>query len=497
MTSAPPLAILPPRRRPAVPRRAAERGSLLVVAMILTVVIGISLASYIQLGKTSLKISNRALYNNAAMNLAENGLEEAMYSINRKVANSTYSWSDDGWTPLTSPANAARRRWRNIRFDQAASGEAGDPNLARGEVRVIVYNYDGTGSPRIVARSLITLGEGFESGGAIEKWVSVQVRRTSKFANGLVAKETITFSGNNATVDSWNSDPDNDPSTAAIKFSNAVRKDNGTVGSISVSVNSVAVQNADIFGFAATGGALPTVGAQGRVGTFTTPVGTMDMSRVSTDFTANFDPVPQPTGGTPLGNIGPMTLGAATTTTVYSGTKVVLSGGPGSNLVIKGNVTLYLTGSDAISVTGNGGIVIEPGASLSIYAAGSIKIGGNGVLNGGNTTASANQPINFQLWGTSTDTATKQDIQVAGNGVLSGIVYAPNGSVKINGNGDVMGSVVANDITVVGNAAFHYDESLGNFGGGNPFRVTRWNELTTPADKSPYLTDLDFPPSSP
>ena len=61
----------------------AERGSLLIVAMLLCAVIGISLASYIQLGRSSLVISNRALYNNAAMNLAENGLEEAMYSVNQ------------------------------------------------------------------------------------------------------------------------------------------------------------------------------------------------------------------------------------------------------------------------------------------------------------------------------------------------------------------------------------------------------------------------------
>ena len=91
---------LSPARPPSAPGsrpRAQNRGSLLIVAMILTAVIGISLVSYIRLGRTSLTISNRALYNNAAMNLAENGLEEAMYSINRMVSDSSYSWSGDGW----------------------------------------------------------------------------------------------------------------------------------------------------------------------------------------------------------------------------------------------------------------------------------------------------------------------------------------------------------------------------------------------------------------
>lgn len=459
------------------------RGSLLIVAMILTAVIGISLVSYIRLGRTSQTISNRALYNNAAMNLAENGLEEAMYSINKAVADSTYSWSGDGWTIL---GTSARRKWTGAQFDQNATGE----------VRVFVTHFAGGGSPRIISRALVTLGGGAAAGTAIEKWVIVQLSRTSKFANGLVAKETITFSGNNATVDSWNSDPDKNPTTAAIPYSVGVRHDKGSVGSVSVAVSAIAVQNADIFGYAATGGSLPSVGSQGRVGTFTTALGTMDMTRVSTDFTASFDPVALPAGGVWVASsIGVGELGDDSTTTVWRANNITLGGGPGSNLVIKGNVTIYLdagAGSPAISMTGNGGININPGATLTIYTAGDVKIAGNGLLNGGSTTATANQPANFQLYGTSTSTTAKQDIQIAGNGVLSGIVYAPNGSVKINGNGDVLGSCVANDITVVGNAAFHYDESLGDLGGGNPFRVTNWNEITTAPDRTLLYSLMNF-----
>ena len=85
-----------------------------------------------------------------------------------------------------------------------------------------------------------------------------------------------------------------------------------------------------------------------------------------------------------------------------------------------------------------------------------------------------------------------QDIQIAGNGVLSALVYAPQGSVKINGNGDVCGSVIANDITLVGNAAFHYDESLAEMDGGNPFRISRWQELTSAADRATYSADLTW-----
>ena len=51
---------------------------------------------------------------------------------------------------------------------------------------------------------------------------------------------------------------------------------------------------------------------------------------------------------------------------------------------------------------------------------------------------------------------------------------------------------VANDITLVGNANFHYDESLANFGVGNPFRVSIWRELTSAAQRNTVAGQLSF-----
>lgn len=460
-----------------------ERGSLLIVAMILTAVIGISLVSYLNLGRTTMVTSNRALYNNAAMNLTENGLEEAMYSLNKAVSDSTYSWTASGWTACGSGNINARRRLPSdsttYSFDQNTTGY----------VRAYVYNYNGGGAPMIVARSVVTLGGATQR--TMEKWVKVQLRTTSKFANGLVAKNSLRFNGNNASVDSWDSKSDTATTADDIKYSAGVRDDNGSIGSVSVAVGAVGVNNADIWGFAATGAGLPSVGAQGLIGPFGTSTGTMDMSHVSSDFTASFDPVTAPTTGlAAIGAIGssdlPGSLGATGTTTAFTLPSITGNGGATNVLTIKGNVTLVLTntaGATALSLTGNASIYIEPGASLKIYTAGDIALGGNGVSNGGTaagaTISNANNPSNFQIWGTST---TTQTIGIAGNGALSAIVYAPNANVTINGNGDVEGSVVANNITLTGNASFHYDESLARFGGGNPYRVASWRELTQEDD---------------
>lgn len=465
-----------------------ERGSALIVAMIMCAVIGISIVSYINLGRLTMTVSNRALYSNAAMNLAENGLEEAMYSLNKAVVDTTYVWTDHYWVATGSGNVNARRKLPpsgTYTFDQNATGS----------VRVYVYNYLGTVAPKIVARSTVTLGGAVSR--PIEKWVYVQLRKTSKFSNGLVAKNSLRFNGNNASVDSWNSYSDTPATADDVKYSVGVRDDNGSIGSISVAVGAVGVNNADIWGYAATGAGLPSVGSNGLIGPFGTSAGTMDMTHVSSDFTASFDPVTAPTSGyTAIAAIGssalPTTLGTAGSTMIYSLPSITGNGGATNVLTIEGDVTLILTntaGSTALSLTGNASIAIAPGAKLKIYTAGDIALGGNGVANGGTTAATANNPIDFQIWGTST---TTQNIAVAGNGALSGVIYAPNADVTINGNGDVMGSVVANNITLTGNALFHYDESLGNYGGGNPYRVSQWKELTREADRNTYSADLSW-----
>jgi Tfp pilus assembly protein PilX len=487
----------------------SERGSLLIVAMIMCAVIGISIASYIRLGLQSQKISNRALYNNGAMNIAEQGMEEAMYSINQMVNDATYTWP--GWTSANGGADM-QRKWTGYTFDQNSTGVA----------RVYVQHYDGTIAPTIIARSTVTLGGA--SSAPIEKWIKVTLAMTSKFANGLVAKNNITFSGSNASVDSWNSDPDNNAATTAIKYSSTTRDDNGTVGSISVAVNSVGVNNADIWGYVATGGSPASVGPNGLVGPWGTANGTIAAGHSSTDFAASFDAVTFPTSVTVSGTTTPITytpMGTINGTSSSdslpgdSGASPAADGKyyieapainfnnqtlnieAGKTVVLKLTNTGTTASSAAISVGGGSGVIsLASGAKLIVYTEGKIDIGGKGISNGVDSNSDGvisssemSQPVNFQIWGTKT--SGTQPIDIAGNGALSAIVYAPQGSVKINGNGDVAGSIVANDITVVGNAAFHYDESLGNFG-GNPFRVAAWTELTSASDRATYASYLSF-----
>ncbi len=444
------------RPRQSLPR-ASEKGSILIVSLILCAVIGISLGSYLSLSKTSLKLANRSFYNTSALNLAETGVEEALWCFNQVTAGVAVNTAWDGWTRT---GNIAKRPYTDFTLSGGASVQ----------VRILVRDYNPIANerPRIFSEATVTLPT---EGRTLTKVVAVDLRRRSRFAMGLVAKNQITFNGNTCEVDSWNSqfNDDGTPRGTPVKYSAAVKHPSGSVGSTSVAVGSVAINNADIFGFASVGGSSSSgisVGSQGKItGDFFATGGTVDTTRVATDFTANFDEVTNPTSAIDIGGVG-ATLGGVGVTATYR-----YSGMITSSFTVKGNITLILTGGgDVIKMNGGGDtLTLDTGATLTIYTAGNIKLTGGGVVN------PSSQASTLQIYGTN---PTFQDIDVGGGAEFTGVIYAPTANIKIHGNPHVMGSIVGNNITVVGTAKFHYDEALGNFGGSNPFGIVKWLEIT-------------------
>ncbi|MDD2764523.1 MAG: hypothetical protein PHE83_11170 [Opitutaceae bacterium] len=480
-----------------------QRGSVLLTALLLSAIIAISLVSYLQITMNSRKLAQRSFYANAAMNLVDTGVEQALWSLNQG------NWTGAGFTAVDATHWQATFPTSSTYF-QLMQG-------VRGQVKVWV-DQSNANRPHAVAKAIITLGDGSE----LVKEAEVYMRKRSYFANGLVAKNSITFSGNNAAVDSWNSDPDNNPGTAAVPYSSGVAHDNGQIGSTSVQVDSISVSNADIYGYAAIGTSDLTgisVGPQGSVGPYGTANGDIDATHVTYDFTTSFPDATAPTtsgytlpaitGATTLPRAGD--LPAADGGYYYSVPSISLSGS-GATLSIGGssaNVVIVVTNTTGttVSTTGHGGIAIATDSSLALYTSGNVAIAGNGVVNGtftsdnnGNlTSGTPNQPASFAVYGTrsSADAATNglQDIKIAGNGILSGIVYAPNASLEMKGGGNsgqVLGAAVANTVTVTGNSVFHYDESLADASSSNLWGLSKWRELASAADRNAYTSQLNF-----
>ena len=478
-----------------------------MTVLLLTGGLMVMIASYHSLVMHNLRSSNRSYHASAAMNLAESGLEEGMYAINRRRAGDATAYN--GWT---ISGNVATREFANV-FTVGTSSST--------LVKVAVSNYNlipnPTNLPKIKVQAILGMPNGMPS---VEKWVEIALEAPSTSApdapsmrfRGLVAKQAIIFKGNNATVDSWNSDPGR-TGTMTHTYNSTTKNDEGFVGSIAVAVDQVLVNNADIKGYVATQrdtNMTNNVGSNGSILADDSPSGTkIDSRRVSTGFHADLPAASAPTVTyTDLFAVSdsvslPRTGDAYVTSSVkkiiggvevtvpvktyyyktrdisltnkvltVSSDKVVINVAHGSNVDIGG---------------GSGAIDINSGAALEVYASGNFKVAGNGIANGGTTAGTAQPPVDFKLWGTST---TSQTIDIKGNGVLSGIVYAPNGEIFINGIGDVMGAIVGNNITAVGNAAFHYDESLGQLAFGTPadsgdsaLVVTLWRELLTAPEK--------------
>jgi hypothetical protein len=462
--------------------------------MLLAAIIGISLVSYIKLSNNSLRQAHRTFYSNSAMNLAEIGLEEAIACFNQidNVATPNLAWTGTNWgTPNTTPYNATTSPNTPYVTGRFTGFDVG-PNTT-GSVQVYVQHHEGSAAqnPIIVAKSTITLPDGQP----ISKYIEVTLRKRSLFANGLVARENVTWVGQ-PMADSYDSHADT--KSPADAYNPANRTANVVVGSIS---GNIGLAGGEVWGYAKTGefGTI-TGGSVHPLGTTTD-----DPTRRTNDFNATF---PEPTVPNPNSsdlnivttNINtPTTLPAAGDKSVTVAGKEVFyykfNSGKGVNtagselLTIQANKNVVFlmqdhSGVDAITTTGTSGIKINAGASLNVYTNGNIKIAGSGMAN------SNNNPASFMVWGTNT---TSQTVDISGNGQLNAVVYAPNATVDLNGGGAsglMCGAVVAKTIKMNGGTEFHYDDALGRLTTGNPYGISKWRELQSATERAAYEAKL-------
>lgn len=488
------------------PLRAA-RGSVLITALILTIAVGMVLASHLSLSRQALKTSNRTVYTTAAVGLAETGLEQAMWALNAAGRGESGAW--DGWT--VSGGDASRD------FDGFSFGAG-----ASGNVRVRVIGHTGD-TPEIVARATVTLAT---DGPEIEKWLKLTVANAagatapnparSLFAYGLLARESL-YANGGAWFDSWPSDPDNDPSTPAVPWSQAVARDNTKLAVAATTNGAMWIDGADVYGTVAVGAGtaagLKMKDWDGQIG----PRGSSFSGKyrvvpgtVSVDFGATYETVNEPADPTvrapyvlPRSVSGPPwylsaeSLGTTGETTVLQMNKLTVEGA--ATLTIKGDVTLFLppSGAETMKVAGSGKILLEDNATLTIYTPGNINVSGAGIANSG-------APARVQIWSTRNGT-TGQTISLAGSASLNAVIYAPDAALTLPGHTDFCGAAVVRTARLTGSGAFHYDESLQFFSGGGSrpdangsdavggvLAIEKFEELTTPQSRAPYLATLGF-----
>lgn len=460
----------------------SPRGSILIVALLLSAIISVSLVSYLQLSNTTLKIASRSFLSNSSTYLSESGIELAMACLTDYQVNGVgldIAWPTAIWTK-DKAAHTAKATFPTASpyyFPLGAN--------ATGVIKVCVQNHDLAGDPVIVAKSVITPASG--GGPVITKYLKITLARRSRFTNGLVAQDSITWVGR-PEADSWNSAA----ASPAVAYSAPIRTANCTVGCVdgNISLGS----GGQVYGYAKTGASGVTSGGSVH------GLGTIihDSNRVTQDFSANFPVIirPVPFVSTTLSAVpialpkttAPADIAAADGRYYYSWPSTL--GAINNDLRISGNITITMIGrpgADAIGLTGSKTLTIMTGASLILYTDGHISAFGNGIAN--SSTAEK-----FQIYGTAT-AAQFQRIVVGGNGNLIAAIYAPNAAVELKGggsSGNVMGAVVAKTISMNGGTNFHYDEALASLTAGGGYRTSQWKELQSAAERAPYVTLLNF-----
>ena len=456
--------------------RCQERGSALMISMLIVALLGVSLGSYLALVSSQNHSVARSLAWASAVPAAEAGVEDALTHISR---NGLANLGADGWV--------LRDGW----YQKCGNLGGGFAYVAR------IQPVD---PPVIVATGIVPTPLGPNSIGTTEAEIitaaldqrsfvrrSVRVhtfRERSFFAKGIVAKGEINLNGNNVTADSFDSE---DPAYLRFEASNngsyhadnPANRDNGDVATNSGLIGALSTGNANILGSVATGaGGGVDIGPNGVVGDQAWHDANnkgIQPDRYSSDMNVSFPDVEVPftTGTWPDEKI---TVDGVTYDYVLDGGEggdFVLSSLSGSVLV-RGTARLYV--SQLLDIKGSG-ITMDEGASLRLYSgATTAAITGNMGVNVGGLAK------NLQYFGLPSNTTVK----IAGNGEFVGVIYAPNAHLHLAGGGndelDFIGASISASVQVGGKFQFHYDEALARLDDeSRGYLPNAWNEISTSA----------------
>lgn len=518
---------------PALPPPARRAGSVLVVTLLIAMIIGITLAAFMDLSSSSHRAVIRSGVWNSCIPMAESGLEEALTHV---YLNST-NLATHGWTLSTSGLTMSN--------GVSLTGNVYYKSRSLNGGNYIAAIQSGT-TPTLTVQG--NMPKPLSSTAMISRTIQVQTVGGALFARGLVARGTINWNGG-ILSDSFDSQ---DPLySVGGRYNAARRKDNGSIGSVEGNVD--VGSSGTIYGSAGTGpmGTIAT-GPHAAVGdaAYIAGGGTgiqaghsqNDLNIAFPDATAPFTSGIIPSGGSvtnidvitnlaaatslafptvyvglvasnrptastyPSGTTYPVSTnvtsstakvkGVTTTTftTNYTYTQFAfntnsittnstvatydyvldngdyyLTGISSANILVRGNARLYVQGS--ISQSGGSAITIGNSGTLQVWVSGSVSFTGNAAVN---TTGDATR---MRINGLPSCTS----ISFSGNSEFTGTLYAPQAHMTYNGGGsdraDFMGAAIVGSAQLNGHFEFHYDENLGRNGPSASFVIDSWSEI--------------------
>ena len=321
-----------------------------LVALCFTLVLAISLSSYLALAYRSYHLSTRLLNEDKARQLAQVGLEEALWSLNQNTWNSSGSASSTSWT--TTGAN------RSVTLNYSALGQG-----ATGQLVLTVTNYASIGPvtwPSITSAATVTLADGR----TVTKTLLATTRAAALFGYAVASAGGGVGFANSGTLDSFDASLGTYNQTTA-PFSAG----SPNIGSAAVVAgNDVTITNAIVNGYVATFANAVLYSGTGKIKTLAGS--TMDFTRISKSAYIPTVAITEPNEA--VNYTGRLTGGSQTIGT---------SGGPTEYWYTDeyfGNTSLTLDTGETLTV--NGPVKVRVYNDLIIQNTGKINVTANGRL---------------------------------------------------------------------------------------------------------------------
>lgn len=420
-------------------------GNIMLACLIASAAVGAVLVAYLQLGQSSQKLSDRSQKWNLALPVAEAGLEEALSHLNT-IGNA--SLVNNGWT-LNSSGNLKGK-------GLTASTYVRTRSLGSNSFYEVGINFVGT---KHRTNSITVVSSGYVRDSLSTNYISRTITGTIGLTNfvftkAIIAKKHIRL-GKGTLIDSF----DSLSTSYSTKgdYDATKRKDNAGIATVSEKKNGIKIDKTKVYGDASTSHdgkgnkgdvEFKNNGTLGDTNWITAGNINGQPGKISHGYQYDFAEVKAPwTGGAlpPIaGKVGKIDAQYVLGTGNYEVGKVDLK----KPMVVTGNAVLYVTGDFKASED----IIILTNASLRLYMGGGkfeIK-DKNVVLNDGDATQ-------FQYYGLKSNKTLKIKKKGAD---LSGIIYAPNTKINIDGDSDIIGSIVGKCVHIKHNGQFHYDEAI-------------------------------------
>lgn len=428
--------------------KAVRKGFVLVVALVITLVVGLVTVGLVGLSFQEYRLSMRSSAYSKAFDAAESGADLACEELVRQI---TAGGSLSAFSTNNNLTNT--------------SG-------------TVISSYSVSAAPSGADLYIITsTGQVSLAGATIQRAVKVTVQRkkNTPFKYGALSGAPLAIGGS-ALFDSFDS---TDPAKSTNgQYDPAKAGANATLATLSSSVYSKKTPAA----FAISGNALVKGNvAVGFGGTVTSSGSGRVTGTISYDACQEISNVVVPFSLTPTGtiNVGPWPNQAQTMTVSGSQDMSVqsLSVTAGGILTIMGSGTLRIYVNGATTVSGAGQIRLTPSPStanlkVEIYANDDVSISGSGVLN--NTC----RAVNCAIWGTTNCT----QVSMTGNAAYIGTIYAPQASVNLTGSSSATGVFLGAAVTFGGDTPYHIDESLigsssSSSNSVKPYTLLEWIEI--------------------